>query len=209
MALFGSLESLLIGFGYPAIFGIVFAESGLFFGFFLPGDSLLFTAGLLAQQGYFDFWVLLFGVIISAILGDQVGYWMGNRYGRKFFTKEGDFFRDPEHIKEAEEFYKKHGKLTIVLARFVPVVRTFAPIVAGIGRMDYATFISYNVIGGILWSVSMISTGFLIGSVFPHAYEAFTVLIILIIVVSLAPVAVKLFNRWKKPKATARWPSRK
>lgn len=196
--LFGSLESLLLSFGYVLLFGFVFAESGLFFGFFLPGDSLLFTAGIFAQKGIFDIAIILPGVIICAILGDQVGYWMGSKFGRRFFSKPGDWFRDPEHITSAEEFYKKHGKKTIVLARFVPAVRTFAPIVAGIAKMEYGSFLVYNVLGGILWSVIFIGGGYLIGSILPNAGETITLVVIAIVVISTIPVCIELLKRKNK-----------
>lgn len=192
------LEQLLMTYGYAVLFGFVFAESGLFFGFFLPGDSLLFTAGVLAQRGFFQLEIAIAGTIISAILGDQVGYWMGKKYGRGFFVKDGDFFRDPKHIADAERFYRKHGKITIVLARFVPAVRTFAPIVAGIGAMDYATFTVYNIAGGVLWSVSFILVGYLLGAVFPNAYEILTIIILGIIAISLIPVALEIFKKLRK-----------
>src|SRR3989338_7259817 len=135
------ITQTLLSFGYFALFGIVFAESGLFFGFFLPGASLLFTAGVLASQGIFDIYIALIGTAFFAIAGDQVGYWMGKKYGKRFFNKEGRFFRNPKHITEAEKFYEKHGKKAIVFARFIPAIRTFAPIVAGIGNMEYKTFV--------------------------------------------------------------------
>jgi membrane-associated protein len=209
MVLFGSLESLLLNFSYVGIFLIVFAESGLFFGFFLPGDSLLFTAGLLARQGFFDYWFLLLGVTISAVLGDQVGYWSGNKFGRRFFTKSGDFFRDPVHIREAEDFYAKHGKIAIVLARFVPVVRTFAPIVAGIGRMDYHVFLVYNVVGGFFWASVMISAGFIFGVLFPDSSEFLTVVILLIIGVSVVPVLLNVLQSKKVHYKNLKWPLKK
>ncbi|MEM4257101.1 MAG: VTT domain-containing protein [Candidatus Diapherotrites archaeon] len=192
MPFFESLESLLINFGYVALFLIVFAESGLFFGFFLPGDSLLFTAGLLASKGFFDLNLILFGTIVSAILGDQVGYWMGKKFGRAFFVRPNDFFRDPKHVVRAEEFYRKHGKKAIFLARFFPVVRTFAPIAAGIGNMSYVDFVKYNVLGGFVWCCVFILGGYFVGSILPDSEQYFTLIIFAIIFVSLIP-AVKEF----------------
>lgn len=193
--LIGSLEKLLLAFGYFALFGIVFAESGLFFGFFLPGDSLLFAAGLLAAKGIFDLQLVLVGVAIAAILGDQVGYWTGSKFGKHFFNKPDSLFRDPKHIKQAEEFYAKHGKKTIVLARFFPVVRTFAPIVAGTVHMDYKTFTAYNILGGVLWTLVFVPAGFFLGSVLPNSGELLTLVILVIIVLSLAPLGIEY---WKK-----------
>jgi len=196
--LIGNIESILTSFGYLALFAIVFAESGLFFGFFLPGDSLLFTAGLLASKGLFDLQIVLIGVAVSAIVGDQVGYWMGSRYGRGFFSREGSILRNPSHIREAEEFYQKHGRKMIVIARFVPVVRTFAPIVAGIGKMDYRTFLTFNILGGILWTVVFILAGFLLGQVLPNANEVITLIVFAIIVVSLIPVGLEVWKGLNK-----------
>lgn len=146
---------------------IVFAESGLFFGFFLPGDSLLFTAGVLASQGFMNIYILTIGCFIAAVLGDSVGYWFGHHYGRKLFTRTDSFFFNKDHLVKAEKFYEKHGKKTIILARFVPAVRTFAPIVAGMANMHYDTFISYNVVGGFLWAVGMTLGGYFLGSLIP------------------------------------------
>lgn len=192
-----TIIGILQSFGYPALFAIVFAESGLFFGFFLPGDSLLFTAGLLASQGIFDVWIVLIGVAIFAILGDQVGYWMGKKYGKGFFNNPNSFFRNPKRILQAEEFYSTHGKKTIVLARFVPAVRTFAPIVAGIGEMDYKTFVKYNIVGGILWTVLFVGLGYGLGSVIPNAGEYLTELVLIVIVLSLIPIGFEFLKSRK------------
>jgi len=198
--LVGNLEALLATLGYVALFAMVFAESGLFFGFFLPGDSLLFTAGILAQRGLLDFNLVVLGTAFFAIAGDQVGYWMGHKYGRRFFVHQGDFFRDPGHIKRAEVFYAKHGKKTIVLARFVPVVRTFAPIVAGASHMDFPAFFKYNVVGGVFWSVSMVSAGYFLGGI-PVLAENIELLVVGIIVLSLVPVVLELLKARAKKRA--------
>lgn len=195
--LFSSIEGFLLAFGYFALFGMVFAESGLFFGFFLPGDSLLFTAGLLASQGVFDIWFVLVGVSICAILGDQVGYWTGARFGRGLFNNPKSFFFTPKHIEEAEAFYAKHGKKTIVFARFVPVVRTFAPIVAGMGKMEYKTFFTYNILGGILWTIIFVLAGYFAGSLFPEAGDWLTVAVLAIILISVLPLIYKVIKARK------------
>ncbi|MBI2598040.1 MAG: VTT domain-containing protein [Candidatus Diapherotrites archaeon] len=200
----GALEEItsnfLLSFGYLALFGIVFAESGLFFGFFLPGDSLLFTAGLLASQKIFDIKVVLVGVAVCAIAGDQAGYWMGHRFGKNFFTKKNSFLRNPKHVERAEEFYKKHGKKTIILARFVPVVRTFAPIVAGIGNMKYGQFIAYNVLGGTLWTILFVGAGYLAGIFFPKAGEYLSIIVLAIIFFSFIPMATEFLKKRRKKK---------
>lgn len=198
--LFGKVEGLLMGFGYSALFAIVFAESGLFFGFFLPGDSLLFTAGLMAAAGIFDIYVVLAGVMVSAILGDQVGYWTGKKFGRGLFNKPDSIFFNPSHVEEAEKFYAKHGKKTIVLARFIPAVRTFAPIVAGIARMDYRTFVTYNILGGVLWTLVFVGAGYFLGRAFPDAKEFLGFVVIAIVVLTTFPVARELWKRFSKAK---------
>jgi membrane-associated protein len=182
---------------------IVFAESGLFFGFFLPGDSLLFSAGFLASQGFMNIWVLCIGCFIAAVLGDSVGYWFGDKYGKRMFTSDKSWLFNKAHITNAEEFYKKHGKKTIILARFVPAVRTFAPIVAGIGSMEYKTFLSYNLVGGFLWAVGMTLGGYFLGSLMPaDKVEKYLLLIIGVIVfISIVPVIVHYFQEKSAHKA--------
>ncbi len=201
MVFFDDVTALLTSLGswsFAAILFIVFAESGLFFGFFLPGDSLLFTAGLLASSGFFDVRFLVIGIAIAAIAGDQVGYWMGAKFGRGFFNKPGSIFFNPKHIDDAEAFYKKHGKKTIVLARFVPVIRTFAPIVAGIVRMDYPTFVSFNIIGGCLWAIACVLSGYFLGRIFPQAGEYITYLVLVIVILSTIPIVMEILKR--RPK---------
>jgi len=184
--------------GLLGVFTIVFAESGLFFGFFLPGDSLLFTAGLLASQGHFNVFILWVGCMVAAIVGDSVGYAFGKRLGLRLLTKEDSFFFRKEHIHKTEAFYAKYGKKTIVLARFVPIVRTFAPILAGVGRMEYRTFLSYNVFGGVLWSTLLIFLGFGLGSIIPTIDRYLLPIVLLIIVVSFIPLLLE----WIKQKRT-------
>lgn len=182
------LIATLKSFGPYAMFVIwliVYAESGLFFGFFLPGDSLLFTAGVLASQGFMPIALLSIGCFVAAVLGDSTGYWFGHTFGRKIFESEKLPLVKKHHIETAEKFYKKHGKKTIILARFVPAVRTFAPIVAGIGSMDYKTFISYNVVGGFLWGVGMTVAGYFLGSLIPaEEVDKYLLPIVLVIIVA-------------------------
>ena len=173
--------------GLLGVLLIIFAESGLFFGFFFPGDSLLFTAGFLASQGFISPTWLFIGAFVAAVLGDSVGYAFGKKIGPKIFTKEDSFFFNKKHIQRSEHFYEKYGKKTIILARFIPIVRTFAPILAGVGNMSYRTFISYNVIGGFIWSIGITALGFTLGAVVPNADSYITPIVILIIIVSLIP----------------------
>lgn len=180
--------------GLIGVVAIVFAESGLFFGFFLPGDSLLFTAGLVASQGYINFWYLFLLTPIAAILGDSVGYTFGKKVGPKLFSKEDSLFFKKVYVEKTQAFYEKHGKKTIILARFVPIVRTFAPILAGVGQMEYKTFIKYNIFGGLFWSLAMISLGFLLGKTIPNIDHYILPIVLGIILVSLLP---SIFEFWK------------
>ena len=189
--------ALLEATGYIGLFLIVFAESGLFFGFFLPGDSLLFAAGLLAFQGIFQFPFLLFLVIIAAILGDNIGYWFGKKVGPHLFTKEESFFFHPKHVERTKAFYERHGAKTIILARFIPIVRTYAPILAGVGSMRYQTFLKYNVLGGLLWGTLMLSAGYFLVRLFPAIEDYLTLVILGIIVLSFLPI-IHEFLRVKK-----------
>jgi len=180
--------------GMIGIIFIVFAETGLFFGFFFPGDSLLFTAGILASQGIFNIYSLVLFCVIAAILGDSVGYWSGKRYGRRLFERDAGFFFKKKRIYEAEEFYKKYGKHTIILARFVPIIRTFAPIVAGIGDMNYMTFVSFNIFGGIIWVSLMLFTGYFLGSLIKNPDTYIIPIALLIIFISFIPIILKFIK---------------
>jgi membrane-associated protein len=183
------LTEIIKTIGLLGVVAIVFAESGLLIGFFLPGDSLLFTAGFLASQGYLDFPLLLILCFIAAVTGDSVGYAFGKRVGRKLFQKEDSIFFHKKYLEQAEAFYEKHGGKTIVLARFMPIVRTFAPIVAGMGQMNYSRFLAYNVIGGFLWAVGVTSAGYFLGNVIPDVDKYLLPIVIVIVVVSVAPSA--------------------
>lgn len=185
--------------GYFGIVGIVFAESGLFFGFFLPGDSLLFTAGFLSSQGFFNVFILALSTFIAAVAGDSVGYSFGKRVGKKIFDRKDGFLFNQKNLKKAQEFYEKHGSKTIVLARFTPIIRTFAPIVAGAAEMKYNTFISYNVIGGLLWTQSMVWGGYFLGNVIPDVDKYMLPIIGVIIFVSLIPTIKEIISA-KFPK---------
>jgi membrane-associated protein len=178
--------------GVVGIILIVFAETGLFFGFFFPGDSLLFTAGIFASQGFFSIYLLLIGCIVAAILGDSVGYWSGKKYGRKLFDRDAGFFFKKKRLYDAEIFYEKHGKSTIIIARFVPMIRTFAPIVAGIGNMKYASFVSYNIFGGVVWVSGLLLLGYFLGGIIPNPDKYIIPIAFLIIVISFLPIIFKM-----------------
>lgn len=185
--LHGDLRSVIEAVGLIGIFAIVFLESGLMIGFFFPGDSLLFTAGFLASQGFFNVWQLAIGSFIFAVLGDSIGYSIGHRYGKRLFSKDDSLLFHKDHLKKAEAFYEKHGGKTIILARFIPVIRAFAPVVAGIGSMKYSTFIAYNLIGGFGWAVGMTFLGFFLGNLIPDVDKYLLPIIGLIILASIAP----------------------
>ncbi len=174
--------------GYVLLTAIIFAESGLFFGFFLPGDSLLFTAGFLASQGFFNIAILTFLMATAAILGDSVGYWFGKKVGKKLFVvKEDSRLFKKKYLVEAHKFYEKHGGKTIFLARFIPAVRTFAPIVAGAADMTYRQFLSYNVFGGLVWGAGLTLGGYFLGRMIPSADKYLLPIIIIIVVASVLP----------------------
>lgn len=180
--------------GTVGVVAIIFAESGLFFGFFLPGDSLLFTAGLLSSQGYIDFWPLLLLCAAAAIFGDSVGYAFGRKVGPKLFVREDSRFFKKAYLERTKVFYERHGKKTIILARFVPIVRTFAPILAGVGGMHYKTFLSYNIIGGLGWTVGLLSLGYVLGKTVPDIDRYLLPIILLIIILSMIPNAVEFIR---------------
>jgi len=202
------MEDLIRTIGYIGLFAIIFAESGLFFGFFLPGDSLLLTAGLLAWkvdtatgQPFMNLWLLLIVLPFMAILGDNVGYWFGKKTGPRIFNRENSRFFKRKNLLAAKAFYDKHGGKTIVIARFMPFIRTFAPIVAGGVEMQYRTFFIWNFFGGLLWSVGMTLVGFGIGTFFgarvdPDTLDKyFLLLIVAIIFISALPTMIHL---WKE-----------
>lgn len=173
--------------GYAGLFAIVFAESGLLIGFFLPGDSLLFSAGILASQGVFHPAVLALVCVVAAITGDAVGYAFGRRVGRRLYERPDSRWFKRKHLEAAEAFYAKHGGKTIVLARFLPFVRTFAPIVAGASLMPYPRFAMFNVVGGMIWGGGVTLAGYWLGSRFEHIDRYLIPIILLIILISAAP----------------------
>jgi membrane-associated protein len=190
----------LIKYGsYPALCAIVFAETGLLIGFFLPGDSLLVTAGILAGQGILDAPTLMILLSLSAIVGDTVGYSIGYRTGPLIFSKPKSLLFNPDHLNKAHRFYEKYGGKTIVLARFLPLIRTFAPVVAGVGKMKYSRFLSYNIFGGIGWIVSMICIGYFLGSI-PGVNRFLHLIIVAVIVISFIPCVVEFLRERAKAK---------
>lgn len=192
------LTEFIRAIGYVGVFTIVFLESGIPIGFFLPGDSLLFSAGLLAALGAFNLYALVALVVVAAILGDSVGYWLGSRYGRCLFKEEGGLFLNQKNLKRTEEFYEKYGSRAIILARFVPVVRTFTPILAGVGSMKYSTFIRYNIVGALLWGAGVTTLGFFLGSVIPDVDKYLLPIVLVIIIFSFVPIAFEILKARKR-----------
>ncbi|MFA6005488.1 MAG: VTT domain-containing protein [Patescibacteria group bacterium] len=181
-------------FAYIVLFFIIFAESGLLIGFFLPGDSLLFTAGFLASQGYMNIYVLVIGFFLAAVIGDSVGYLFGHKVGKRLFQRENSLLFHKDNLLKAKAFYEKHGGKTIILARFIPMVRTFAPIIAGIGDMHYRTFLAYNVIGGVFWAIGITLAGYFLGRLIPNVDRYLLPIVLVIIVLSVAPTAYHILK---------------
>jgi membrane-associated protein len=196
-----SLDALVRWGGYGVLTAIVFTETGLLIGFFLPGDSLLITAGLVAATGALNIWWLNGLLIAAAILGDSVGYAIGARLGPRLFTREKSLLFNPAHVERTRRFYERYGAKTIVIARFVPIVRTFAPVVAGVGEMNYRRFLTYNVVGGIGWVVSMTWAGFLLGHAIPDINRHIHIVVVVVIVLSLIPIAVEIVRERRKGRA--------
>ncbi len=188
--------------GYVVLAAIVFAETGLFIGFFLPGDSLLFTAGLVASQGFFNIGYLMILLCVMAITGDAVGYSIGYKAGVALYKREDSFWFRRKHLLYAKEFYEKHGGKAIFLARFVPFARTFAPIVAGIAQMSYPRFASYNVFGGIFWVCSLTGAGYYLGTI-SWIRQNLEKVILLIVFLSVLPIFVEYFRNRKKARNEA------
>lgn len=180
--------------GYLGIFGMVFAESGLFLGFFLPGDSLLFTAGFLAFQGYFNILFLSLICFLGAVLGDSFGYAFGKKTGPKLFTMENSLIFKKSHLEKARAFYQAHGGKTIILARFMPIVRTFAPILAGVGMMKYSIFLFYNIIGGIAWVAGLLLSGYFLGNAIPGVDRYIIPIVAIIIFISILPLLIHIIK---------------
>ena len=186
--------------GYIGIFTIVLLESGFVFGFFLPGDSLLFTAGLLASQGYLNIGILIIITIIGAIVGNSVGFYTGAKFGPKLFRREKSVVFSPKRVEEANAFFEKQGPKSLILARFIPAVRTFVPIIAGVAGMKYRTFIMFNAIGGMLWGILLPVLGFTLGRTIPSIDKYLLPIIFLIIVISALPVVIQFLKARKANK---------
>jgi membrane-associated protein len=196
-----ALDDLVRWGGYVVLVAIVFTETGLLVGFFLPGDSLLITAGLVAATGALNIWWLNLLLIVAAVVGDSVGYAIGWRIGPRLFRREKSLLFNPKHVERTRQFYARHGAKTIVIARFVPIVRTFAPVVAGVGQMEYRRFVAYNIIGGVGWVTSMTWAGYLLGRAIPNIGDHIHVVVAIVIVLSLIPIGLEILKERKRRSA--------
>ena len=187
--------------GFYGLILIVFAETGLLVGFFLPGDSLLITAGLFAARGDFDFAMLLLTLIPAAIIGNATGYYIGHRTGMALYSRPDSLLFRREHLRMTHEYYEKHGGKTIILAQFIPILRTFAPVVAGVGEMGYRQFASFNVVGAILWVGSMVTAGYMLGSAIPNIESRIHYVVAVVIFISLLPPGIALLKQRMRKKA--------
>ncbi len=194
------LIHIVIAFGYIGIFIAVFAESGFLLGFFLPGDSLLFTVGLLAAGGYFSIIALIVLAAVAAIVGDSFGYATGRIFGPKIFKRPDSLFFSTAYVERTEKFFKKYGRKTIIMARFVPIVRTFAPVMAGVAKMKYRTFVSFNIIGGVAWTAGFLCLSYWLGGRFPFLSNYLSYIIIVIVILSIVPIAVDYARTRSVPK---------
>lgn len=188
------LETIIKTTGYLGLFAIVFAESGLLIGFFLPGDSLLFTAGFLASQGFIDIAAVILIIFIAAVTGDSTGYAIGKKFGPRVFNRRDSLLFDKDHLERSRQFYEKHGGKTIIVARFMPIVRTFAPILAGVGNMRYSTFLAFNVVGGFIWSFGLTLLGYFLGRSIPNIDRYLLPIIALIVFLSFLPSLIHLMR---------------
>jgi membrane-associated protein len=204
-------RDLLESFGPWATIGlflIIFAETGLLIGFFLPGDSLLFTAGILASQGNLNIVVIALGCFLAAVIGDQVGYTIGHRAGPTLFRRPDSRIFKQKYVDRTKEFFEKHGPKTILLARFVPIVRTFAPVLAGVGEMNRRTFTTYNVVGGFVWGVGVTVAGYILGEAIGSDIDKYLLPIIaLIVVLSILPPVIEMLRERRRNRAAATAPA--
>jgi membrane-associated protein len=181
--------------GYIGIFAMLFAETGLLVGVVLPGDTLLFSAGLLASQGYFNIGLMIVGASMAAIIGDSTGYWTGQKFGPKIFAREESIFFKKSYVVRAQAFFDKHGRKTIFLARYIPIVRTFTPIIAGVAGMPYRSFAFYNILGGIVWCTAITLAGYFLGARVPNIDAYILPAVGAVFVLSFIPVIVEVIKR--------------
>ena len=191
------LTSLVQLLGYPGLFTVIFLESGVFFGFFLPGASLLFIAGMLASFNVFNIWILLPLFFVAATLGDNAGYWFGSYVGKAIYKRSNSRFFRQEHVQMAHDFFEKYGKAAVLLARFVPLARTFTPILAGVGGMGYKIFLFFNILGAVVWACGVTLLGYFMGRYIPNAEHYLTLIIAGIIGITTLPIFI---HWWQSQK---------
>jgi membrane-associated protein len=194
-----NLPELVQWAGLFGLAAIIFSETGLLIGVFLPGDSLLVTAGLLAARGYLNVYALAPVLTVAAICGNSVGYFIGRATGPRIFNRENSLFFNKKHAIRAHEFYEKHGRKTIVLAQFMPIIRTFGPVVAGVGGMKFRTFITFNIMGAVLWIWSMVAIGYFLGSYIPGIDQHIEIVVAIVVFISLLPGLISWY-RGKRAK---------
>ncbi len=195
------LSTVITGWlGYLLLFGIMFSETGLLVGFFLPGDSLLFTIGVVCGAGGLDIVAIILVLWAAAVIGDTTGYWLGRHTGPRIFSRPDSLLFHKDHLQRTQQFYDKHGGKTIIYARFVPIIRTFAPFVAGVGRMSYTRFLSFSVFGGLAWVASMTLAGYYLGNI-PVVRRHFEKVVVGIILVSVLPVILEVFKSMRRKPA--------
>lgn len=198
-----NLSALIQWAGFVGLTLIVFSETGLLIGFFLPGDSLLVTAGLLGSQGYFNVYALAPLLTLAAIVGNSTGYAIGRATGPRIFRREDSLLFNKKHAMRAHEFYERHGKKTIILAQFMPIIRTFSPVVAGVGGMKFRHFFTYNLIGAILWIWSMVFTGYFLGRYIPGIDKHIEIVVIVVVLISIMPGVISTLRNRSRSKAEA------
>lgn len=189
-----NLPELIQAIGYLGVFGIIFAETGLLIGFFLPGDSLLFTAGILAAEQILNIYLIIIVMLGAAIIGNSTGYWIGRRLGPKIFSRPNSLFFNQNNVEKTQAFFDKHGWKTLIIARFVPVIRTFVPVMAGVGKMNYAKFMLHNILGALLWILSVTLLGFWLGLKIDNIEKYIIPVIFLIILLSISPYLKEFFT---------------
>jgi membrane-associated protein len=198
-----NLPELVQWAGLFGIAAIIFSETGLLIGVFLPGDSLLVTAGLFAAKGYFNIYALTPTLTIAAICGNSVGYFIGRTTGPRIFNRESSLFFNKKHAIRAHNFYEKHGRKTIVLAQFMPVIRTFAPVIAGVGGMRFAQFIAFNIVGAFFWIWSMLGIGYFLGNTIPGIDQHIEIVVIIVVLISISPGIISWYRTRRSRPITA------
>lgn len=202
-------QTIILTGGLIAVGVVIFAECGLLIGFFLPGDTLLFTAGFLASQRVvgLDIWTLCIVCGVAAALGPPVGYWYGNLWGPRLFSREDSLLFRRQHLVRAHDFYERHGGKALLMARFIPIVRTFAPVVAGMAAMNYPRFVAYTAVGALMWGIGVTLLGYFLGNLIPDAGKYLEYIVVLIFLASIAPPVIHLLRERARPKVTPAAPT--